>query len=155
LGTLASSSTNYTLALSATPVNFTITAKPVTVTPDSGQSKVYSGSAATDPVLTYSLSQAIAVTGALARAAGENVGPYAINLGTLASSSTNYTLALSATPVNFTITSKPVRRALDRGQSKVYSGSAATDPVLTYSLSQAIAVTGALARAAGENVGPY
>src|SRR5256712_6030198 len=47
-------------------------------------------------------------TGALARAAGENVGSYAINLGTL-SAGTNYSLSLAPGTVNFTITPKPVR----------------------------------------------
>jgi histone H3/H4 len=149
LGALASTSTNYVLSLSATPVTFAITAKTVTVTPNSGQSKVY-GSA--DPALGYTLSEPISVTGTLARAGGEDVGAYAINLGTLASTSANYVLSLSAAPVTFAITAKTVTVTPNSGQSKVY-GSA--DPALGYALSEPISVTGALARAVGEDVGAY
>ena len=85
--------------------NFTISAKTVTVTPTAGQGKTYGAS---DPTLAYSLGEAVTVSGALARAVGENVGGYAINLGTLSSSSSNYTLVLAATPVNFTISAKTV-----------------------------------------------
>ncbi len=69
-----------------------ITARPVTVTAD-GQSKTYGDA---DPALTYqvtagSLVGTDAFTGSLTRAAGENVGSYAITQGTLALS-TNYAL---------------------------------------------------------------
>jgi hypothetical protein len=106
-------------------------------------------------VLAYSLSESIAVAGALARAPGEDVGAYAINLGTLASTSANYVLSLAATPVTFAITAKTVTVTATSGQGKVYSGNSATDPVLAYSLSESIPVSGALARAPGEDVGAY
>ncbi len=80
---------------------FAITRKTVIATPTAGQSKVYG---AADPAFAYTLSEAISVTGALSRVAGENVGNYSITLGTLASASTNHTIVLSATPVNFAIT---------------------------------------------------
>jgi histone H3/H4 len=118
LGSLASTSANYVLSLAATPVTFAITAKTVTVTPNSGQSKVYSGNAATDPALTYSLSESISVTGVLSRTAGENVGNYAINLGSLASTSANYVLSLAATPVTFAITAKTVTVTPNSGQKQ-------------------------------------
>ena len=94
--------TNYA---AATPVTqtFAIAAKPVVVTPSSGQSKTY-GTA--DPALTFTNDGGLAVgdfTGALGRTAGENVGAYAINIGSL-SAGTNYSLSLSATPVTFAIT---------------------------------------------------
>jgi len=69
-------------------VNFTITPKLVTITA-SDKTKVY-GSA--DPALTYTSSGLIgsdSISGALTRAAGENVGSYDILLGTL-SAGPNY-----------------------------------------------------------------
>src|SRR5439155_1544907 len=106
LGTL-SAGTNYSLSLAAAPVTFTITSKPVVLTPSAGQSKVYGAS---DPTLTFANDGGLAAgsfTGALARATGENVDTYAITLGTL-SAGTNYSLSLAPGTVTFTITSKPV-----------------------------------------------
>jgi hypothetical protein len=122
------------------------------VTPTSGQSKIFDDA---DPALTYGLSESIAVTGALGRDAGENVGDYAINLGTLCSTSANYALVLSATPVTFAITPKTVIVTPTGAQSKVYGQ---TDPVLTFTNDAGLAAaafSGALGRAAGENVGSY
>src|SRR5205085_1923617 len=85
---------NYNAAPQATQT-FTVGKKAITITPDSGQSKVYG---ATDPTLTYTTSAALksgdSFTGALARVAGENAGSYAITLGDLAASS-NYNVTLS------------------------------------------------------------
>lgn len=100
--------------LSSDPVTFygvRILPVTITVTPDAGQHKTY-GKA--DPVLTYTYSSAVngevpAFTGTLARTADENVGSYAIDLGTLALKdegsflAQNYTLELSTDVVNFTI----------------------------------------------------
>ena len=80
----------------------TVTPKPVVITPSSGQSKVYGAS---DPTLTFSNDGGLATsafTGALSRAAGEDVGTYAIGLGTL-SAGGNYSLSLAGTPVTFAI----------------------------------------------------
>ena len=86
----------------------TVARKAITVTPSSGQSKVYG---TTDPALTFTNNPALEAgdgfTGALRRAAGENVGSYAINLGDL-SAGNNYSLSLSATTVNFSITARPI-----------------------------------------------
>ncbi len=82
------------------PGELTITAKPVTVTADA-KSKVY-GQA--DPALTYTAGALLgddAFTGSLTRAAGETVGTYRINQGTVSAGS-NY--AVSFTGANFTIT---------------------------------------------------
>ena len=61
--------------------------------------------------MTYTASPALLGTdtfsGALSRVAGENVGTYAITLGSL-SAGPNYSLSLSATTLNFTITPRPV-----------------------------------------------
>lgn len=98
---------NYTISQPVfNPVS--ITKKAITITPDSSQSKVY-GKA--NPTLTYTVSPVLftgdSFTGALSRTSGEEVGDYAITLGTLSAGS-NYTLSLSPTTVNFAITAKEV-----------------------------------------------
>jgi hypothetical protein len=144
---------NYNAATSVSQT-FTIAKKPVTITPDSGQSKVFGAS---DPILPFTNDGGLAAgafTGALSRAAGENVGSYAINLGNL-SAGTDYTLSLSGTTVDFSITAKPVTITPDGGQSKVFG---TPDPSLTFTNNGGLvagAFTGALGRAAGENAGTY
>ncbi len=120
----------------------------VIVTADSGQSKVFG---AADPTLTYTSSvPGVTFTGALGRAAGEDVGSYAINQGDL-SAGTNYVITF--VPANFAITAKPITVTADSGQSKVFG---ASDPVLTYVSSDlGASFTGALGRASGEDVGSY
>jgi gliding motility-associated-like protein len=87
-GTLTLSA-NYTLTYIGS--NLTITPKLITVTAVP-KTKVYGDA---DPALTYTYTPALVgtdvFTGTLTRVAGENVGTYAINQGTLALS-TNYTL---------------------------------------------------------------
>ena len=84
---------------------FTITARTLVVTPDAGQSKVYGDA---DPTLTYTHGTLYngdtdaVFSGALGRAAGENVGTYAIHLGTL-SAGPNYAISFT-TGVTFEIT---------------------------------------------------
>ena len=83
--------------------NFSITARPITVTANAGQTKVYGAS---DPTFTYtittgSLVGSDAFSGSLSRTAGTGVGTYPINQGTLALSA-NYTLSFVG--ANFTIT---------------------------------------------------
>jgi hypothetical protein len=89
------------------PINYStttgiITAKPITVTADSGQTKIFG---AADPTFTYSTSTSLlgsdVFTGVLGRAAGETVGTYAITQNTLAASA-NY--AITFVPANFSIT---------------------------------------------------
>lgn len=147
---------NYTVTFVG--AQFAITPKAVAVAANSGQSKVY-GSA--DPSFTYSITAGApligtdAFTGALGRATGENVSIYTINQGTLTLGS-NYTL--SFTPANFTITPKAITVTANAGQSKTYRQ---VDPTFAYTITaggplvSGDAFTGALARAAGENVGPY
>jgi gliding motility-associated-like protein len=132
-----------------------IAKKPITITATAGQTKVYGGS---DPTsYAYTLSTALVgsdvLTGALTRAAGETVGPYAISQGTLTNA--NYDIAFVAN--NFTITKKPITITATAGQTKVYGGSDPTS--YAYSLNTPLIgsdfLTGALARVAGEIVGPY
>ena len=145
--------TNYTITFVAD--NFEITAKPVTVTASAGQTKVYGE---TDPVFTYTVSPALvgsdAFTGALSRVAGENEGSYAYTIGSL-SAGANYTISVAATP-EFSITAKAITVTATAGQTKVYGEA---DPVFAYTVSPALVsgdlLTGALGRAAGENIGTY
>jgi len=103
LGSL-NAGTNYTLAMASSPETFSITAKPITITPNAGQTKVF-GTA--DPLpFTYThtaLVGADAISGTLGRVAGESVGTYAYTLGSL-NAGTNYTLAMVSTPATFSIT---------------------------------------------------
>jgi len=143
---------NYTI--SYVSKDFSITSKPITVTADVSQTKVYG---AVNPVYTYSVSPSLvgsdAFTGALTRVAGENVGAYAINQGSLSAGS-NYTI--SYVSKDFSITAKPITVTGTASQTKVYG---ATNPVYTYSVSPSLvgsdAFTGVLTRVAGENVGTY
>ena len=151
LGTLTAG-TNYTITF--VPANLTISARPITVTAD-GKTKVYGNS---DPALTYqvttgSLAFSDAFTGTVARAAGEAVGTYAITQGTL-SAGPNYNLAFIG--ANLTVTARPITVTAD-AKSKIYGDA---DPALTYqitsgSLAFSDAITGALTRVAGEDVGAY
>ena len=144
--------TDYTLTDET--INGNITARPISVTADS-KSKSYGAS---DPALTYTLTSGTLVnpgdlTGALARDAGESVNTYAITQGTLAASS-NYNLTfipgvLTINQANITVTAD--------SKSKSYG---ASDPALTYTvtsgtLANAGDLTGALTRAAGEDVNTY
>src|SRR5207247_1652525 len=150
-GTLALS-TNY--ALTYAGADLTITKRAVTVTADA-KSKTYGDA---DPALTYQITSGSLVTGdgftgALGRAAGENGGSYAIGQGTLALS-TNY--ALTYAGADLTIDARAVRVTAD-AKSKTYGDA---DPGLTYQITSGSLVTGdgftgALGRAAGENVGSY
>jgi peptidoglycan/xylan/chitin deacetylase (PgdA/CDA1 family) len=82
-------------------LSLSITARPVTVTVDTGQSKVY-GTA--DPAFTYTSSDpAVAFTGSLSRASGENAGSYTINRGTLTPVDSHYAIT-DFVSANFTIT---------------------------------------------------
>lgn len=82
-----------------------ITPLAITITPDAGQTKVYGN---TDPAFTFTPNPALIggdlFTGALARDAGDNVGTYVYNLGTLDAGG-NY--ALTIAPETFEITKAP------------------------------------------------
>jgi type IV secretory pathway protease TraF len=90
----------------------------------------------------------------LSRAAGQNVGNYAITLGTL-SAGGNY--AISFTSAVFAIT-PALLSVTANAQTKIYG---ANDPKLTYTFSgltngdTSAVFSGALSRAAGQNVGNY
>ena len=154
-GTLSLGS-NYDLTV-ITGVKFEIKKRPVTVTPDSGQFKIYGNS---DPALTYSITSGSVVlgdsfSGALSRDSGENVGLYNITQGTLSLGS-NYDLTVTS-GIKFEIKKRPVTVTPDSGQFKTYG---ASDPALTYSITSGSLVTGdsfsgTLTRDPGETVGLY
>ncbi|WP_353118376.1 MBG domain-containing protein [Myroides odoratus] len=118
--------------------------------------KVYG---ATDPTLTYTIEgfkladNASVVTGRLARVAGENVGDYAIGIGSL--SATNYTFDFTA--ATFKIT-PAVLRVQATPMTKVYGQA---EPTLGFTgqgyqfNDDNTALTGALVREPGENIGTY
>ena len=147
---------NYTIAFTGNLID--ITTATLTVSAHH-QTKVYGDS---DPDLTYSATgfqfsdtNGSVLSGSLTRAAGENVGSYAITQGTLAVNP-NYTISftantLSITPATLTVKADP--------KTKVYGN---PDPALTFvangflfSDMAATVLTGSLARVSGENVGSY
>ena len=138
--------------------DFTINPATLSIAADH-KTKTYG---AADPGLTYLATgfqfgdtAATVLTGALTRAPGENVGSYAISQGTLVANA-NYTI--SFTGHDLVIDPATLSIAADH-KTKTYG---AADPALTYVASgfqfgdtAATVLTGALARAAGENVGSY
>ncbi len=130
---------------------FSIIPRTVTLTPASKE-KDYG---AEDPELTYTLSDETyrdQVTGKLAREEGENVGEYAITLGTIASDNLDIDFQDGA---KLTIGKRTVKLTPKDGQSKVFD---TDEPELEYELDDETyrdQVTGKLAREEGENVGEY
>jgi len=143
-----SAGTNYTISF--TTADLTITTKTLTVTAEA-KTKVYDSN---DPALTYTstgLKSGDSITGSLDRAAGENVGTYAINKGSISAGS-NYTISFTA--ADLTITAKTLTVTAE-AKTKVYDSN---DPALTYTysgLKSGDSITGDLSRATGENVGTY
>ena len=148
------SNTNYALTYVAD--NFGITQRAVTVTANASQTKTYGNA---DPLsFTYantSLGTGMALVGALDRAAGENVGAYAIGQGTLTNAANaNYLLTYAGD--NFGITQRAVTVTANASQTKTYgNANPASFTYINSSLGTGAALVGALDRAAGENVGNY
>lgn len=147
-----SAGSNYTINYRSK--DYRITAKPITVTADVSQNKVYGS---VEPVLTSTVSPSLVgtdtFTGSLSRAVGENVGSYAIGQGNLSAGS-NYTITFETK--NFEITPKAITVTADASQTKVYG---AADPIFTYTANEALITgnifSGSLSRVNGENVGTY
>ncbi|WP_316802919.1 MBG domain-containing protein [Pedobacter nototheniae] len=143
---------NYTPNLTAT-TTADVTPKIITINATAGQTKVYGDA---DPVFIYTTSSPLftgdGFTGALSRVAGNNIGSYMINQGSL-TAGTNYALIYVGN--NFSITKKPMTVIAD-AQSKTYGDA---DPAFTYTLSTPLiggdVFTGTLNRVAGENIGAY
>lgn len=111
-------STNYTLTQPT--LDSSITAKSITVTPNSGQAKIYGE---VDPTtFTYTNTALIgedSITGVLGRNSGEDVGEFSYTLNTLSAGS-NYSLILggsemfSITKRDLTVTATGVDKEYDR-----------------------------------------
>ena len=141
--------------------DLTINRRAITLTADAGQGKVY-GSA--DPTLTYMISgfvngdteAGLDTSVMISRAAGEDVGDYAIT--TSGATDANYTISFVGS--TFSITQAGLTVTADAGQGKVYG---AIDSVLSYTITgfqgtdnEASLDTGVMIfRVAGENVGDY
>ncbi|WP_299438489.1 MBG domain-containing protein [uncultured Aquimarina sp.] len=153
------SDANYTVSFVTS--TFAITQAALTVTADSGLSKVYG---ATDPTLTYTITGFVNgdVEGdldtpvSISRASGENVANYVVTPASAAD--TNYSVSFVTS--TFAITQAPLTVTADSGLSKVYG---ATDPTLTYTITGFVNgdVEGdldtpvSISRASGENVANY
>ncbi len=137
------------------PGSFTITKRPVTVTPDSGQTKVYDGNAIVPSEVTYSITSGSLVgSDALSNVlavSGTNAGDWAITKASQADSSNpNYDITV-VTGVNYQITRQPVT-VTATARTKVYGNN---DPSLGYTTSPSVSLSGSLSRESGENVGQY
>jgi hypothetical protein len=145
-------SANYNLTFVS--ANLSVTAKPITITANSLQTKVYGES---DPTFQYeitsgSLESGDSLSGSLSRSSGSTVGTYALNIGTLANS--NY--EISFVSANFAITSKAITITAS-AKTKVYDQA---DPSLVFTVTSGSLVgsdslSGSLSRVSGENVGTY
>ncbi|TVZ55429.1 putative secreted protein (Por secretion system target) [Lutibacter sp. Hel_I_33_5] len=155
----AAADANYTVSFEAK--DFSISKAALTVTANTGQTKVYGAS---DPTLGYTITgfvnsdtEASLDTGvSIARATGEDVGTYAIKPS--AAADANYTVSFVAN--DFSISKAALTVTANTGQTKVYG---ASDPTLTYTIAgfvnsdtEASLDTGvSIARATGEDVGTY
>jgi len=144
-------------AVVVVPANFTIAPRAITVSADAA-GKVFGD---VDPALAYTVTAGSlatiaggALSGDLARAAGENVGAYGIGQGTLA----NPNYAITFVGSEFTIAPRAITlAALDA--TRVYGD---VDPALAFTVVAGTlvgtpegALSGAIARAPGEDVGRY
>jgi outer membrane protein OmpA-like peptidoglycan-associated protein len=146
--------TNYNITY--TPAKLTIDAKPITVTAVA-KTKTYGDA---DPALTFTTAVGAlvgndALAGSLTRVAGEDVGEFTINQGTVTNTNnTNYNITY--TPAKLTIGAKPITISAD-AKTKIYGE---TDPTLTVtiptgSLVGSDTLTGTPSRVTGEDAGEY
>ena len=143
---------NY-LSVTTQPTTVTLSARPITVTAEP-KDRHY-GSA--DPLLSYQITSGElvigdALSGALVREAGDNVGRYAIRQGTL--DNENYDIDFVS--ADFEITRRPVTATVVR-VSKFYGD---PDPVFAHTITSGNLVpgenlAGVLSRTSGETVGLY
>ncbi|MBN9222865.1 MAG: filamentous hemagglutinin, partial [Mesorhizobium sp.] len=154
-GTLTNgNNSNYDITFDSS--TFNIAKRAVTVTATSGQGKTYGDADPSSLGYSYtSLGNGVALVGVLDRAAGEDVGGYAIGQGTLTNASnSNYDITFDSS--TFSIGKRAVTVTATSGQGKTYGD---TDPsslgYTTSSLGSGAALVGALSRASGEDVGSY
>ena len=117
-GTTVLGAGNYTLKASVAANNgwnaweskmdFTVSPRPITVTPDEDQGKTYGEE---DPTLTYSVDNIVtgeSLSGSLSRDIGSNVGSFDITQGSVTdANNSNYTITFTSGKT-FVITPKPV-----------------------------------------------
>lgn len=145
-----SAGSNYVVTYAG--ANLTINPRAVTVVA-TAKSKIYGDA---DPQLNFTpvppLLDGDMFSGALSRVSGENVGNYAIQLGSL-SAGGNY--ALTYNGANLTIAARVVTVIAD-AKNKIYGDA---DPELTYTAATPLLsgdhFSGGLSRMPGENVGNY
>ncbi|MBN9220462.1 MAG: filamentous hemagglutinin N-terminal domain-containing protein, partial [Mesorhizobium sp.] len=154
-GTLTNASnSNYDITFDSS--TFAIGKRAVTVTATAGQGKTYGDADPTSYGYSYtSLGSGTALVGVLDRAAGENVGGYAIGRGTLTdAANANYDITFDSS--TFSIGKRAVTVTATAGQGKTYGDA---DPssygYTTSGLGNGVALVGALDRASGEDVGGY
>jgi PKD repeat protein len=150
-GTLDSSK----YAITYVGADFAITPKPITVTADSGQTKIFGVS---DPEsLTYTYTPDLigtdAFSGRLSRAEGENAGTYAITQGDL---DLGFNYDITFVGADFIITPVPIEVTADA----ISKGFGATDPDLTYTITSGELLPSdelgiQLIREPGEDLGIY
>jgi flagellar motor protein MotB len=143
--------TNYDITY--TTAKLTINAKPITVTAEA-KIKTYGDN---DPALTFTtavgaLENNDTLSGTLTRVAGDTVGEYTINQGTVTNS--NYTITYAS--AKLTINAKPITVTAE-AKTKIFGDN---DPALTFTTAVGALVgndtfTGSLTRAAGEQVASY
>ncbi|MFN0256729.1 YDG domain-containing protein [Pedobacter ureilyticus] len=154
-GTLATTS-NYILDF--IPLNtFAIHRRPITISVNTGQAKVYGN---VDPTFAYTVGgSGLAFndkfSGILGRTNGENVGSYAITQGSL-SVGPNYALTFNS-GTTFSINKRKLSVTVGTDQSKIYGNA---DPVLYYTVGGSglafnDVFNGRINRISGENVGSY
>jgi hypothetical protein len=148
------SNPNY--SVTKTDSTLTITARPITVAADA-KTKVYG---TPDPALTYKVTSGSLVngdsfSGSLTRVAGENVGTYAIQQGSLALNS-SYNLTYVGT--NLTITAATLTVTPDGNKTKIYGAPFNTFTGTVQGLQNSDAVTvmyASTGAAASAGVGSY
>lgn len=134
----------------------------LTINPTAGLFKTYG---AVDPVLTFIATgfkfndtQETTLNGVIERVAGENVGLYAYEQGSLSSALGNYTFMI-LNDSKFEIKPAPITVHVNENQQKTFGQA---DPLLTYTIEglqrgeqQSQVMSGRLARQAGEAIGLY
>jgi uncharacterized protein (TIGR02145 family) len=153
----ATSNPNYNVTVQGG--TFSITPAAITIKADN-KTKVYDNTASTDPELTATVTgvpaNGVAPVYSLNRAAGQNVGEYAITVTAAATSNPNYNVTVESG--SFSITPAAITIKADN-KTKVYDNIASTDPALTATVTgvpaNGVAPVYSLNRAAGQNVGDY
>ncbi len=153
----AASNSNYTVSVEGG--TFKITPAAIKIEADD-KSKVYDNDETKDPTLTATVTDkpenGAAPVYSLSRAAGQNVGEYAITVTAEAASNPNYTVTTEVG--KFEITKKEIAISAD-DKTKVYDNDVSSDPALTATVTgvseKGVAPVYSLSRVVGQDVGEY